>query len=311
MKKEIYPTMITPYNADGSVDYDGVKRIVDFYWKKGMDGIFAVCQSSEIFKLSLDERVKIAETVISRAKELGKKDKSRAPMKIVASGHISDDYAKQTEELNAIAATGADAVILITNRLDVENTSDEKWIDDLYKTVDALPQNIELGVYECPRPYKRLLTEKMLEAVGKMRRFGFIKDTVCDAQIIAKRCGILKPYNVRLYNANAQTFLDTLRSGAAGYCGIMTHFHPELYKWLADNLFHPMSEKVQAYLCLAAFTEYLAYPATAKWYLKEFEKVDILPLSRVVDCAEVTEYQKSCLRQMKLLGDSIKQELGI
>ena len=311
MKKEIYPTMITPYRADGSVDYDGVKSLVDFYGKKGMDGIFAVCQSSEIFELTLDERVKIAETVVSRAKELSGKDKSRAPMKIVASGHISDDYAKQTEELNAVAATGVDALVLITNRLDIENTSEKKWIDGLHRILSDLPQNIELGVYECPRPYKRLLTDGMLEEIGKTRRFGFIKDTVCDAQIIAERCRILKPYGVGLYNANAQTFLDSLRSGANGYCGIMANFHPELYKWVADNLQDERCEKVQAYLCLAAFTEYLAYPATAKWYLKEFEGVDILPLSRVVDCNKVTEYQKSCLRQMKLLGDSVKREIGI
>ena len=40
----IYPTMITPYDECGRVDMDAVRRIVEFYVERGVDGIFAVCQ---------------------------------------------------------------------------------------------------------------------------------------------------------------------------------------------------------------------------------------------------------------------------
>lgn len=60
---------------------------------------------------------------------------------------------------------------------------------------------------------------------------------------------------------------------------------------------------MQAFAATAAFTENLAYPATAKYYLKRYENMDILPLSRTADCKLVTEYQKSCLAQMKTLGE--------
>ena len=61
--KGAYPTMITPYKKDGSVDLESVKKYVHFYHDAGCDGIFAVCQSSEIFYLSLEERVLINKTV--------------------------------------------------------------------------------------------------------------------------------------------------------------------------------------------------------------------------------------------------------
>lgn len=61
----------------------------------------------------------------------------------------------------------------------------------------------------------------------------------------------------------------------------------------------------------AAFTESLAYPATAKYYLKRYENMDILSLSRTADCKLVTEYQKSCLAQMKTLGEYIGKHFGI
>lgn len=310
-KLGVFPTMITPYKKDGTVDYQGVESLVEWYWKKGCDGIFAVCQSSEILFLNLEDRVKIGKTVVEKAKALAAEDTSRKPMKIVVSGHIADGFDEQVEELCAMANVGADALILITNRMDIANTSDEKWIEDLHKLIEKLPADMPLGVYECPKPYKRLLTKKMLQACKDMGRFAFIKDTCCDAATIKQRVELLKDSDIGLYNANAQTLLETLRAGADGYCGVMANFHPEIYKWMFDHANDEKADIVQAFICMSAFTESLAYPATAKYYLNAHEDIQIEPLSRAVDCNLITDYQKSCLAQMKVLGDFIKKEIGI
>lgn len=60
---QMLTTMITPYAPDGNIDYPTVRKYVDWYFENGLDGIFAVCQSSEIFYLSLEERVKLNQTV--------------------------------------------------------------------------------------------------------------------------------------------------------------------------------------------------------------------------------------------------------
>ena len=65
---DIFTTMITPYKADGSVDYETAEKWVDWYYAKGLTGIFAVCQSSEIFFLTLEERVELNRRVYARAK---------------------------------------------------------------------------------------------------------------------------------------------------------------------------------------------------------------------------------------------------
>lgn len=310
-KLGVFPTMVTPYAKDGNVDYKGVEALVEWYWKKGCDGIFAVCQSSEIFYLTLEERVNIGKTVTEKAKALAEADKTRKPMKIVVSGHVSDAFEDQTEELTAMFKVGADALILISNRMDIANTTDEKWIEDLHKLIEKIPSDIPLGVYECPKPYKRLLTKKMLDACKATGRFAFIKDTCCDAETVKERIEVLKDCDIGLYNANAQTLSETLRAGADGYCGVMANFHPEIYKWLFDNADKKEAEIVQAFVCMTAFTESLAYPATAKYYLNAYEGIDIEPISRAVDCNLITDYQKSCLAQMKTLGDFIKKQIGI
>ena len=310
-KLGVFPTMVTPYTKEGKVDYKGVQALVEWYWKKGCDGIFAVCQSSEIFFLTLEERVNIGKTVVEKAKALAEVDKTRKPMKVVVSGHVSDSFEDQVEELTAMSGVGADALILISNRMDIANTTDEKWIEDLHKLIEKIPANMPLGVYECPKPYKRLLTKKMLEACKATGRFAFIKDTCCDAEMIKERIEVLKDCDIGLYNANAQTLLETLRAGADGYCGVMANFHPEIYKWLFDNADKKEAELVQAFICMTAFTESLAYPATAKYYVNTHEGIKIEPISRAVDCNLITEYQKSCLAQMKTLGDFLKKQIGI
>jgi len=55
--------MLTPFRENGEVDYNGLEHLVHWYIKKGADGLFAVCQSSEMFFLTLEERVKIMDSM--------------------------------------------------------------------------------------------------------------------------------------------------------------------------------------------------------------------------------------------------------
>ena len=68
IKKGIYPTMITPYDEAGKVDMNAVRRIVEWYVENGVDGIFAVCQSSEMFFLTEDERAELAAEVVGKSR---------------------------------------------------------------------------------------------------------------------------------------------------------------------------------------------------------------------------------------------------
>ena len=301
----VYPTMITPYKKSGEIDFDVVEKLVEWYWKEGCDGIFAACQSSEIMFLSLAERVKLTRTVIAKAKELAAKDSSRKPMQIVASGHISDAFEDQVRELNAIAAEKPDALILISNRMDIENTTDEKWIADTEKLIAELPLDMPLGVYECPKPYKRLLSEKMIKWCAENGRFYFIKDTCCDAALIRQRLAWCKGSNLKVFNANAQTMLETAKDGCYGYCGVMGNIHPALYSKLLkkETLFEKETSLLQDFLGLAATVEPMTtYPCCAKYYLDKFAGIKMEITARSADVANFTDYQKGCVDQMAELS---------
>lgn len=304
---DIFTTMITPYKKDGTVDCETAEKYVDWYFDSGLTGIFAVCQSSEIFYLSLEERVELNRRVYNRAKELERKSGRR--FTVVSSGHISDSLEDQVTELNAIARSGTDALILITNRLARENEDDGVWIENCKRLISQLPRDVKLGLYECPYPYKRLVSEEVLRFCMSTGRFFYMKDTCCDAELIAKRCELLKGSDLRLLNANCQTLLESMRSGGNGYCGIMCNFHPRLYSWLGENYMSERAEYIQSVIGTFGFTEVgLPYPLTAKYHMN-LCGIETENIARSRKSEELTEYAKSCMRQMKYATDKLEELL--
>lgn len=304
-----FVTMITPYKEDGSVDLETAEKYVEWYFDAGLTGIFSLCQSSEIFNLTLDERVELNSVVYKKAKQLEREHNRK--FTVVSSGHVSDDPDRQADELNAVCESGTDAVILITNRLDINNEGDSVFIKNAERLIGRLPNDVKLGLYECPHPYKRLVTPKIFEWCVKVGRFAYMKDTCCDDEVIKQRCAILKGSGFELLNANCQTLLSSMKNGSSGYCGIMANFHPRLYAWLCENReSEPQeAELLQAFIGTFGFTELgLAYPLTAKYHMNLCGiETNIIARNRKSD--ELTEYDKSCMAQMKLATDFLEKRI--
>ena len=304
IRNGVYPTMITPFTPENQIDFDAVRQLVHWYHERGCQGIFAVCQSSEMFFLSLEERIALAKAVIEEAKNLSPK------MDIVVSGHISCGLEEQIREINEMAALNPAAVVLVSNRLDIGNEGDDVWLKNGEKLLKAIPEDLPLGIYECPMPYKRLLSERILAWCKETGRFHFIKDTCCDASLLEKRLAQLKGSNVKLYNANAQTLLHSLNHGAAGYSGVMANFHPELYVHLCAHFADQVEtcKILQDVICMTAFTECLAYPVTAKYHQNTYG----VPMSlhtRTRFASHLKEYDRLVIDQMQHLAEYCKKEL--
>ena len=188
----VYPTMITPYNRDGSVDLGAVGALTEWYWEKGCHGVFAVCMSSEMFRLTLREKHDIVRTVKNKADSLRARTGGLRKMSVAASGHTSDSTEEQINELCAAADAGADSTVLITNRADRYDCDDDEWIRQTERVISGLPSDITLGFYECPYPAKRLISDRMLEWMKTTERVAFIKDTCCDIGMMRHRLDILR-----------------------------------------------------------------------------------------------------------------------
>lgn len=298
----VYPVMLTPFTENNEVDYEALGKLVDWYIEKGVNGLFADCQSSEMFFLSLEERVKIGEFVKKHAD-------GRVP--VVTSGHISDSLEDQAKELTAIAGTGADAVILLTNRLAKENESDEVWLENLKKLLEMIPKDEPLGFYECPYPYKRIISPELLKWCADTGRFYFIKDTSCDIENMKAKLEVIKGTNLKLFNANTSTLLETLELGASGYSGVMANFHPELYVKLCNIYKENPSKarKIADFLTVASLIERQVYPVNAKFYQKSIGNFNSI-MTRTRDIKELNATGILEIQQFVRFNEEFEKTLG-
>lgn len=299
----VYPTMITPFTEDNKIDYNGVKELLNWYKEKGTDGIFAICQSSEIFFLSFEERLELLKFIMANKPE---------GMSVVASGHTSDDLDVQIEEAKAFIETGIDAYVFISNRFAKENESDDVLIKNMSYVADELP-DIPLGVYECPYPYKRELSPYVLKNMAQSGKYLFIKDTCCSIPKLKEKLDAVKDSDIMIFNANAATLGESLRMGCAGYSGVMANFHPELYSELIDAIKNGESEKARFLENTVGFfsvVECQCYPVNAKYYL-QLDGVNINIASRTRNASELTESRKLEIEQMLAFTRDIKSKYNL
>ncbi|WP_319242424.1 dihydrodipicolinate synthase family protein [uncultured Propionivibrio sp.] len=255
----IVPVMITPFTESGEIDYAGLERLIEWYIEKGSDALFAVCQSSEMMFLSVDERRALGRFVVKQVA-------GRVP--VVVSGHVSDDPFGQLEELQAAADTGADGIVLVTNHLDPKQRGTAPFLGNLKWLLDRLPVDMPLGLYECPAPYRRLVTDEELRFCIDSERFVLLKDVSCDLETVKRRVAMTAGTPFAILNANAAIAYDAMKAGSRGFNGVFTNFHPDLYKWLyTKGAQHPaLAAEVANFLVLAALAEPFGYPVLAKMY---------------------------------------------
>jgi 4-hydroxy-tetrahydrodipicolinate synthase len=255
----IVPVMLTPFADDGEIDYPGLERLIEWYLDMGADSLFAVCQSSEMQFLSLAERAALGRFVVRQVA-------GRVP--VAVSGHVSDDPFSQLEELTAAAETGADAVVLVTNHLDPKAVGTATFRGNLDWLLERLPCDVPLGLYECPAPYRRLLSDEELSVCIDSGRFVLLKDVSCDLATVKRRVASAEGSKMAILNANAAIAYDAMLAGAKGFNGCFANIHPDLYKWLrTSGPRHPeLADEVNTFLVVAAVSEVLGYPALAKMY---------------------------------------------
>jgi 4-hydroxy-tetrahydrodipicolinate synthase len=259
----LWSVMLTPFLENKDVDIAGLKKLTEFYIQSGASGLFANCASSEMYLLTDAERLLIIQTTLKAA---------QGKVPVVASGTFSNSVNKCADFIQQVYDTGVAAVIVITSQLAGKDENDDvfkKRTEQLLK----LTGNIPLGVYECPSPYKRLLSPELMKWLGESGRFFYHKDTSCDPEAIKLKIKAVEHTPFSFFNADTPTALVSLKNGGAGLSPISANFYPELYVELIRRVNNPGSEKelnrLSARLTVMDSSAGLFYPMSAKMFLQQ------------------------------------------
>ncbi len=263
LPKGFVPVMLTPFNSDKSIDFEALAALTEMYIQAGATGLFANCLSSEMYELSNKERLQLVETVV-------KTTNGRVP--IVATGTLGGTIEEMADFSRKLYAKGIDAVIVINSVLVTKNESDELFLEKMKQFMD-LTNDIPLGIYECPVPYKRLINRQILENLLPSGRIIYHKDTSLDIEKVKERIEIGKGCNFGLYDAYMVNAVASLKAGAMGLSCIQGNYFPELVVWLCNNFDNEKVEeqmaKVQTFFDENIDIMHDVYPITAKYILQK------------------------------------------
>ncbi|MGC4232976.1 MAG: dihydrodipicolinate synthase family protein [Niabella sp.] len=261
-EKKFIPVMLTPFKKDGSIDFEALTALTNYYLNSGAKGLFANCQSSEMFDLTPSERLRIIEHVMKIAD-------NRVP--VVATGNFGDTVRQQARFIKQVYSTGVNAVIVLTGLLAGEKEGDD-ILEHRINELLSLTEGVLLGFYECPLPYKRILSPQLLEQLVQTGRIVYHKDTCLNiAQVKEKNRLCASVNGFGLYDAYMVHAVKSLEAGSAGLSCIQGNYFPELVVWLCNNYNNPeLQEQVQ--LVQQFFIDEMEvmhedYPKSAKYYL--------------------------------------------
>jgi 4-hydroxy-tetrahydrodipicolinate synthase len=269
-----WPVMLTPFRDDRSFDWKGVDALVDYYAKAEVAGIFTVCLSSEIYQMSPQERVALADRVVKRAA-------GRVP--VIASAVASSNTEEQADAVKAIADTGVSAVVLLPCLIAAEGESDALWrsrVEQILGKTDDIP----LGFYECPRPYKRGVSPADLAWAAESGRVLFHKDTCHNLDLMKQKLAATQGKGLKFFNTQMGTLIDTLEAGGHGFSSYAANLYPELVQWVSLNFASDRATalKVQQILAIAEHSINSKYPASAKYFVSQNAGIDIATTCRSI-----------------------------
>lgn len=302
----VWPTMITPFLDDDqkSIDWEGLDGLTEWYIQSGVAGIFSVCLSSEMFQLTNQERIDIAQRVVKKAA-------GRVP--VVAGGTFEGSIEEQAKLMN-IMGKFANAVVIITNQIAEMTDSDEVWISNAQKLID-LTGNIPLGIYETPYPECRSLTPAMMTWVAKTGRFVFHKDTSLNIKTMIEKLKAVQAIpgtTLKFFTAKVQFLKALLDNNENGYSGVDPNFHPWMVVWMCNSQkeSEERRRKMQQFLSVTDRVLAHKYPTSSKFYLNKFYNVPIKPISRIFD-AVLNEQDELALYSMKEMMEELCLQYNI
>ena len=262
-QKGFIPVMLTPFKDNGSIDFNALTSLTEVYLNAGAKGLFANCLSSEMFELNADERIEVIKHVIKVA---------NGSVPVVATGTFGGPISEQADFVKKVHDTGTAAVILLNGLLADQSESDDVFNERVFKLLDLTP-NIPLGFYECPVPYKRLLSPQQLQSFVATGRVIYHKDTSLDIEQIKEKLALTAGTDFGIYDAYMRHAVKTLQAGCAGLSCIQGNYFPELIVWLCDNFDNPELQTkvqlVQDFLTNNMDVMHDVYPIVSKYFLQK------------------------------------------
>ena len=249
--------LVTPMNEDGSVDFNAIKKLVDWHVKEGTSGIVAVGTSGESATLEIDEHLEVIKSVVKYAD-------GRIP---IIAGSGSNSTAQAIRTTSESYKIGADYSLLVTPYYN--KPSQKGLIEHYLKIADSC--DIKQILYNVPSRTSCDLRPDTVEILSRHENIIGIKESVNTKERMKKLKNISDlNKDFLVFSGDDETFIDLLSIGGSGVISVAANVIPkaisEICMYYADDKSRAIElNKQYKHLYKLLFVE--SNPIPVKWMM--------------------------------------------
>ena len=223
MFKGLGTAMITPFDADGAVDYSALEKIVDCQLKGNVDALFVCGTTGEPPTMNAAEREKVIKSVIDQVN-------GKIPVFV---GTGSNDCAHAVELSKHAQKMGADGVLAVTPYYN-KCTQDGLYL--YYKAInDAI--DIPIVAYNVPGRTGVNMKSATVERLTSLKNVKGVKEASGNIAQILETSRRIRGSQINLYSGDDCIAVPIMSVGGSGLISVASNAIPSI-----------MSEMIHAWL---------------------------------------------------------------
>lgn len=254
--------LVTPMQADGALDVDSLRKLVEFHISQGTDAIVAVGTTGESATLSVEEHCDVIRLVVEQVN-------GRIP---VIAGTGANSTSEAIELTQSAKDLGVDAVLLVAPYY---NKPTQQGMYLHFKAI-AEAVNIPQILYNVPG---RTASDLLPETVGKLSELSNIigiKEATGDVSRV-QQIKQLSREGFALYTGEDANTVDFILAGGQGVISVTANVAPKLMHEMCqaalagnETLARDINSKLVA---LHQFLFVESNPIPVKWALNEMRLI--------------------------------------
>ena len=291
-----FTALVTPMEADGNIDFAGLRSLVKMQLNAGIDGLVPLGTTAETPTLDETEEDKIIDAVFSEVRDFEKKSGKKIPIILGAGSNNTKDAVRYTERAKK---AGADAALVVTPYYNKPSN------EGIFRHFEAVSEiGIPIIVYNIQGRTGKNIDIPTLMRIAELPNIAGVKEASGNiSQMIDVIASVKSSHpDFAVLSGDDGLTLALAACGGDGVVSVVSNIAPALIKEFTESALSDDFEKArQIYYRLlplfkAAFID--GNPSSIK-YAMSFKKIIKggirLPLTEVTDTAK------------KIIEDALKE----
>ncbi len=213
MFEGVFTAMVTPFDKDGKVDEEGLRKNVEFQIKSGVHGLVPVGTTGECATLSYEEHNRVIEIVVDAAK-------GRVPVLAGTGSNSTWEAIMLTKHAKEVGADGALIVVPYYNK------PTQAGLYAHYKRI-AEEVDIPIVIYNIPsRTGINMLPETMAK-LAKLSNIVGVKEATGDMDQVKRIIELTKNEDFVVTSGNDSDTLEIMKLGGVGVISVASNIVPD------------------------------------------------------------------------------------